>query len=119
MTGFSSNDLNFSYPLSAGIFVNTYVFGDSRDEATVTIVYNESTVWTVTLTQKNVVAMTPELVLGSMTIKQGMSFEFNIPLPESYGNVLMAGGIVSPPNPVQVIEALVASWPFPDEVAAE
>ncbi len=115
--GVAAGPLQFTFPLSPSVSVVTNVFGDARNNASVTIMSGSMPVWVGSMNQVSPIATVPtELKLGSLNIKAGTTFTLTIPTTMQNGNVLMQGEIQSPPNTWQPIIAIIAMWPLTSTV---
>jgi hypothetical protein len=105
--------LNFSYPITALVSINTSVTGDSRQYASVSIVYGSLTLWSQTLTQLGHTATIPfEILAGDITIEKGGTFVLAIPTSLQNGSVTANLMIKSGPQPAVPFKGPVASWPL-------
>jgi hypothetical protein len=105
--------LSFTYWITPMVSVITNVFGDARNNASVTIYNGSVPVWSGAMTQGAPSVVIPyDLMLGTITINKGTGFFLTIPTQMQNGNVVMSGQVTTPPNPPQPFTAQIASWPL-------
>ena len=108
----ASAPLKFSYPITPEVSIDTTVSGDSRQNATVSIIYGSMTLWSGTMTQFAPEITTPfEIKAGSITIEEGGTFTLTIPTSMQNGAVAANLKIKTATSTVP-FNALVASWPL-------
>lgn len=108
----NSSPLKFSYSITSEVSIDTTVSGDSRQNASVSIVYGSMTLWSGTMTQFDPEIKTPfEIKAGSITIEEGGTFTLTIPTSLQNGSVAANLMIKSSTSTVP-FNALVASWPL-------
>lgn len=105
--------LSFTFWISSTVSIVTNVFGDARNNATVTIYNGSLPIWSGTMTQASPTITIPfDLYLGAVIINKGMTFNLTIPTQMQPGSVVMSGMVTTPPNPPQPFSAQIASWPL-------
>lgn len=108
----ASAPLKFSYPITPEVYIDTTVTGDSRQNASVSIVYGSMTLWSGTMTQFAPEITTPfEIKAGSITIEEGGTFTLTIPTSLQNGSVAANLMIKSSTSTVP-FNAFVATWPL-------
>ncbi|PCF95377.1 hypothetical protein [Vreelandella nigrificans] len=108
----ASAPLKFSYPITPEVSIDTTVTGDSRQYATVSIVYGSMQIWSGTMTQTAPKLTIPfNIVAGSITIEEGGTFMLTIPTPLQNGSVVASLTIKSSTSTVP-FNAFVATWPL-------
>lgn len=108
----ASAPLKFSYPITPEVSIDTTVTGDSRQYATVSIVYGSLSLWSGTMTQLAPKIEIPyDIVAGSITIDQGGTFTLTVPTTLQNGSVAASLVITTATSKVP-FNAIVASWPL-------
>lgn len=103
--------LSFTYPITASVSILTTVTGDSRQYASVAVIYGSMSLWSGTMTQMAPKITIPyDIVAGEITIKEGGSFTLTIPTTMQNGSVAANLTIMSTTQTVP-FTAVVASWP--------
>lgn len=107
-----SAPLGFNYPLTPTVSIGTYVSGDARNVAVVSIIYGSLTLWSATLMQTSPDAVIPyDVIAGDVTIKQGGNFHLTVPTSAQMGNVFAKLTIITPTGTVP-FQGMVATWPL-------
>lgn len=108
----TSAPLKFSYSITPEVSIDTTVTGESRQNASVSIVYGSMTLWSGTMTQFAPEITTPfEIKAGSITIEEGGTFTLTIPTSMQNGSVAASLMIKTATSTVP-FNAFVASWPL-------
>jgi len=104
--------LSFTYPITASVSILTTVTGDSRQYATVAVVYGSMSLWSGTMTQLAPEITIPfDIVAGEITIKEGGAFKLTVPTTMQNGSVAANLTIMSATQTVP-FTATVANWPL-------
>ena len=113
-SSFAAAPLVISYVLSSTVSIVTTVSGDARQYATVAIWNGSWMVWSATRTHAEPTATLPsDIILGSLTIKKGGTFNLQIPTTIQPGGITASLTLVTPNNPAGIpFNATVASWPL-------
>jgi hypothetical protein len=104
--------LQFTYPLTPTVSIVTTVTGDARNNASVQIMNGSLPLWAGTMMQTFPQIKTPfDLILGTITIAAGCTFNLTIPTLSQNGSVTMqatitSGGVTTP------FGAIIANWPL-------
>jgi hypothetical protein len=104
--------LQFTFVLTPTVNIVTTVTGDARNNASVQIMNGTLPVWSGAMTQSfPQTATTYDLILGTITIKSGCTFNLTIPTTSQNGFVVMQAMITSGGSTAP-FGAIVASWPL-------
>ncbi len=108
----AAGPLVFTFPITASVSIVTTVTGDSRQYASVAVVYGSMSLWSGTMTQLAPTITIPyDIVAGEITIKEGGLFTLTIPTSMQNGSVAANLMIKSATQEVP-FTATVASWPL-------
>jgi hypothetical protein len=100
-----------SYWLTTDCEIQTTVTGDARNVATVAIKYGTLIMWSTTLTQTDPThATSDDLIIGSTTLKAGLSFTLTIPTSQQSGNILAQGSLSHAGQKPLQFSLYVATW---------
>lgn len=106
----ATGPIQITYTLSSTVSIVTSVYGDARNDATVSIMNGSSLAWAGSVTQASPNVTIPyPLYLGGVTITQG-AFYMTIPTALQPGMMVFSAMLASPNTPAFQFTASVAQW---------